>query len=751
MAYKVDYNPSFERDPKSIIGLYRDELLNTEISNIDPLNAEYKQEREKEAPSPGNISNMEDLARSIGDLSDKLESVSDRSDTLEDAITFDPLQLSEDAIKYMDALGIEPNDKFTKDVADCVTYVNNYYTNSISSSPIDDGVNKLDSLNKKIFPEWGIKFILILFYMFLKGITWQILTTLCRAFRSIKLKIGPYRICIGCPFATLFRKLTVALNQGKAHKIDKNGKPVLDANGNIQIWGSCPPDFDPYGYETQNDIANAYRGNDLDGSKPACICVSGDDPSPVEIDASRKLISNVLLETTKNPTDNNLKITQYLSLKANASNFKRTISNLLKNTADANDPKGTVFKFDPVPSANSVINKVSADVQKAITDYSPQKLIDSSTKGLLQLVNGMLKVWDGLTSASAKIAGPAIVNKDMICCFLNLLGILLPTTKIDESIDTKKVSATLSIMKNLIDFELDTMSTQYELEYFTIDELSNAIQDAIMYNVHATLSPVVNKLLEDLKNNIDPNALIAKYQKKIDENVGKVNSVTNRTIEIVKAIQKCALFDVFVKQLSIKIEALQVSIKSWFVGFKGQNDIKTRKLQNQVQMGSRMKLLFSLNLILTGVIESLNKGVKTVISICNEDGNVSPADIQTVQEQLDSSLFNTQPFEIPPPVYNPNTLAGIDDNDPVDTAFQVGEFYDALYSNMPGYGDNVNTYGTILNSEDARNSLLGTTNDNTAYDNAIDKNNRDCTDPVYLTKLYTELSQINNMSTLFDI
>lgn len=758
MANKVDYNPNFERDPKETIGLYREQLLEKELATPKSM-AEAQDHKEPVVPEIPYIKNRADFARTVDDLAKKLEAVNARADALTESLVFDPIPLPEEQWHNMDILGIVPNNEFTTGAANCTIHVMHYEVNKLAGLDLDDIAEEYDNTIKKWFPVWGIKLLLILFFMFLKGITWQLLSTFCRAFKKIRIKIIRWKICIGCPFAKLFRKLTMCLNRGRDYKIDNKGKPVLDKDGNIQKWGSCPPDFDPYGFDPETALINDFRGEDVRNPEVESICETDKAPSPLEKQAAESLLGAVISLTTKEPTENNLQASQYIVNKTQSDSFKKTVSNLLSKNAEANDPKGTIFKIDPISSANQGISKIQTDVEKAISDYNPQKLIDEASKGILQLVNGMLKVWDGMVSAINKTANISPVTKDLICCFLNILGVMFPNFSIDKKVSVEKIEGVLEIMITLIDMELDSTSAAYEAEYFTLNDMSSAIEDAILYVVYAIMSPIANDLLEDVKSRFDVETIINKYIKKIegvdfDTAKDKLLSSVERP-KIIESIQKCKLFDSFSKMLNVKIDEVQLSVQELFIGFKGQNDIKTRKLEGQIQLGSKLKLLFSLNTILKGVLDSFKKDVSFLVSICNEDGNVSPVDYQTIEQQLNPALYTNNDITIPDPVYNQSMTAGIEEGDPVDTVFTTGEFYDATYANMPGYSTQPNEYGTIETRDNALDLSGGMDHiDNTVDqmgDKPKDQNIRDCTDATFLKTLFVEAETLNNLDTLFNI
>lgn len=905
---RVDFDPQFLRDTQKILESYletKKKVIDT-TENTDKIfeNVDETTDVPVEIPIT-DVEQVEDLQTFrdyIDHIGDIIEKVDDRTNKLLENLSDFNIQLPDTLYDEMRLLkgyaGTDNPSKeevlnFTKSQADCVVKVLTKEKQSFDQQAKDPEKME-DAVSYTVaskFPKFGLGFLFLLIVIAVKASLWNVFQILCVELRKIRIKVGFFKFCLGCPLSNLFKSLvkwingrpkwgSAKLNIREANMVQlKNGKYVrtaseasyVDEVGDFMWWGSglgpkdsdgsylyqayapyakanglcpqCPPkySFTLIAQEKLNAMEAIYSPDRIHGISMS-VCQSDTPPTPEEITAA-KLIERELVKmaASQNPQDS--KAADYLSAKKDWGDIRDSAAKVVNNSVETNDPKTaaavkekTIFEdiadafelgkdeeskdpaydkkhkldaINDIKDLRAVLAANKGDTDAAVNSVSSSyedNFLDGTTKAMLQITMGMLKVWDGAVSGINNIYTTCPLEKDLICCLLNaftamILDINGPTASADWQETQKKAKAVIlfviRFIKILLDLRVGRLATELEASFMSLDALLSSIQNAIIESFVTIGAPYIDKLSkdfhkilglkqwqEDCKNKTseaEQNYVTASraYEdaklrassqnsehitalKTAKDNLKRAEGELYFRKKLCEAKLNCKPLNFLLSLADCELAKLKVNFMDWLIGLKLKTNDSASLIELKVKQSSEAKLMFILSEILDGMLDSLEKGFEGFFSFCSGNDSLNPFGVPTIDQALATNAliefredgtayykYENEWKQLPPPVFNPTINVGVEDDDPVDTVFNTPtNFYHPTYASMPEYKQFITPLDDRIDINDTKIADETYVNDiptSESLDTRLDNTYRDCSTDERVRILFDMLIKSNNL------
>lgn len=905
---RVDFDPVFIRDAQKILDSYREEKKtvaaeNTEEYSFDEIDPTTEKPVETVIDNSDDIVDLPTFRNYIDNISEIIEKVDERTETLLENLSDFNITMPESLYDEMRLLkGYAGTDNptkeevlnFTQAQANCVAKVLTRGINEFNQKVQDP--EKMDAAIQYTvadkFPKFGLSFLFLLIIIAVKAAMWNVFQTLCVELRKVRIKVGPFKFCLGCPIAKVFRAVVAWINSRpkwgsaklkirEANQVQlKNGKYIqtsmwasyVDEIGDFAWWGDmkhCPRDTDgSYVYESyaayakshglcaecppkysftmlqqeKLDALESIYSPDRTSQESMSVCASDTNPTPEELAAAKAIEAEIIkMQASQNPQDS--KAAAYLSAKKDWGNIRDSAAKTVMNSVETNDPKtadavknknilektANLFElgkddetnksdFDQkhkldaisnIKDLRAVLAANKGDTDAAVNSVSSSyedNFLDGTTKAMLQVAMGMLKVWDGAVSAINNIYTTCPLEKDLICCLLNaftavLLDINGPTASADWQEAQRKAKAVilfvLRFIKILLDLRVGRLATELEASFVTLDGLLSSIQNAIIESFVTIGGPYIDKLSKDfhkflslkqwnedcVKKTAEVNEKYQTAKREYDTAVAQANasqsgagSADLKTYKdnlkraegevyfrkkLCEAKLNCKPLNFLLSLADCELAKLKVQFMDWLIGLKLKTNDSASLIELKINQSSEAKLMFIIGEILDGMIDSLEKGFEGFFSFCSGNNDLNPFGVPTIDQALSTNSliefredgtayykYENPWKQLPPPVFDPTKNVGIEEDDPVDTAFNTeSSFYHPKYTNMPEYKQFINPIDDKIdiNDEAIAGDIYVTeipSTDN--IDKKLDETYRDCSSDERVRILFDMLMKANN-------
>ncbi len=812
---RLKYRPNLDRDPKKVLdaSIARiAEVIAEETIKNESLNTELRQLSETpEYINPEEIKTTKDFLIAVSELAQDYLNVKDRSDNLLDNLSQFEYDLPDDLIKqaalikyaktnvnidnikaqFPDVAKVKP--EFVNCLVNIMLYASDEYYKiapDVYKNPED-----LHKYSKKFFPKFGTLFLIKLFVLFIKGFLWTLFSDLCKQFYKFRIKIGPFKVRPLRPLCTLLRAWVRVLNKGSDVSINPD-KPDSDVSYGYTSnsipqptkWGVCPHSFYLGVLDQEANLIDEYRklddGTEIQGD-PISVCAGG-NPSPEEkqaaIDIAKYIVNSGIREGDK---DHSLAY-DYLAEKTRNQSVGQTVENELKKMveyepADANvtREKHDRAAMEDIAKLKDKINN-SPDISSAVDSFGNSIGADEFTKGVLSVTASLLKVWDGTVTALKDIYTTDRLNKDLICCFITALSLVMTSSMSEKQLldfkagmaQTKyAVLALLKFLRTVLDTETDWLASDAEISYLNGNQLLGSIQDAMIKTLIIFLNPVVQEASDVVNKYINPSAMEAKLQKALNEAVKQDQDDLKKVYKLkqyMTIVQKCVPFRYMLGMANCLFAKLKNWLMKWLIGMKSQNDQAATNFVVQIQYSSKAKAFFMLRTVLERMSLSIEQGFEQIWTMCDPYGEVSTAGDKIVEDILKeaSVKFTAQEQkeivgglkdkvgdekywkDIGLPVYPSTRRVGIVENDLCDTIYEEQEWPVPSYSSMPDYNE-IKTTEPNFDATIASDEISSLYKEQIKQDQEIKideytQRARDCRETSFITSVFNELREYHN-------
>jgi len=821
---RLNDRPNFDRDAKEILGGTR-ERLEKAIKDSTVKNEEaaqkiadtFKQDVFPVDSRPEDIESTKDFLLMISDLASDYIAIDDRSTKLLENLS----QFKFDAPDYLlpqiaSIKYARPNmaiDDIKKQFPNAATIDANFLDCIVKllMGPVQDfyGVangammepNELKKYAEKYFPKFGTLFLVKLFVLFIKGFLWTLFSDLCKQFYKFRIKIGPFKVRPLRPLCSMLRSWVLILNKGSDWSVnpDRPNSEVsygTPSSGKVEKtkWRDCPHSFYMGTLTDEANLVAEYRAiddNTAVGSDPCSVCAGG-NPTPDERQAAIDIAKYIVNNGITGGTGDGALAADYLAEKTRNISLGESISTSFKKMVEydnsTGDEEAVKAKHDrgalqDIANLRAAIEK-NGDLSAAADQFGNSIGADEFTKGVLTVNAALLKAWDTTISAVNDIYTVSRMNKDLICCFITAISLILTSsmsaselksTKMDMAKAKKTVISVLKFLRTVLDTETDWLASDAEINYLTGAQLLGSVQDAMIKTVIIFLTPLVDEASKEVNKYLNP----VEMEKKLNEAIKE--SITSNADDLKKVyqlkqyyaiIQKCVPFRYLLGLANCMFAKLKNWLMNWLLGFKSQNDNTAASFTIQVKASAQAKAFFMLRAILDKMTISFEQEFEQLWTMCDEYG-----DVKIVGDDLVDALIAEANETYGTPNLDKNAKDDgkakywNDIGEPVmatrKTNIVPGDLYDTMYTDtewpipstktMAGY--QTPAEGDYTGSVTAKNKKADAVTDDVAalfrsaeqqpVEPTLDDNTkraRECRDTTFITSIFNELREYHNMT-----